>query len=86
VLADLIMPRMTGTDLASQLKSLHPGIRILFMTGYADFSENNEESPITQDSVLQKPFSSSSLLEKIREALAANSCEHAGEPKGARFV
>ena len=86
VLADMVMPRMTGTDLAFQLKSLRPGIRILFMTGYADYSENNDESSKTQNSVLQKPFSSSSLLEKIREALAANSCEHAGEPKGARFA
>jgi signal transduction histidine kinase/ActR/RegA family two-component response regulator len=85
VLADMIMPRMTGTDLAFELRSRRPGIRILFMTGYADFSENNDESSLTPDSVLQKPFSSTSLLEKIREALAANSCEHAGEPKGARI-
>ena len=85
VLADMIMPRMTGTDLAFELRSRRPGIRILFMTGYADFSENNDESSLAPDSVLQKPFSSTSLLEKIREALATNSCEHAGEPKGARI-
>ena len=69
VLSDMVMPRMSGTELATQLKNKRPDLKILFMTGYAGYSAreaNGAERPM----MLQKPFSRQSLLEKIREALA----------------
>jgi two-component system cell cycle sensor histidine kinase/response regulator CckA len=70
VLTDVVMPNMNGGELASRLARLHPEMRILFMSGYA-------AEPIVQrfghDSAafLQKPFTSITLAEKIRQVLDA---------------
>jgi two-component system cell cycle sensor histidine kinase/response regulator CckA len=74
------MPRMSGTELATQLCVVRPDLRVIFMTGYAEFSEKNNEKLPAEASVLQKPFSSAALLEKVREILGAAPREH---PSGA---
>ncbi|MDR3579761.1 MAG: ATP-binding protein [Oryzomonas sp.] len=69
LVTDLIMPKMNGRDLARKILSTCPDMKLLFMSGYtADI--------ITQESVLeegvyfiQKPFSLSSIADKVREAL-----------------
>jgi PAS domain S-box-containing protein len=65
VLTDLVMPEMLGTELAVELRRSHPGLPVLFMSGYADVA-----GPIEDPSALiQKPFTSASLLTKVQEAL-----------------
>lgn len=71
LLTDMVMPRMSGVELAQKLKSLRPNIRIIYMTGYAEFSGKNGEAIGDHSSVLQKPFSRPALLEKVREVLLA---------------
>jgi CheY-like chemotaxis protein len=67
VLSDMVMPRMSGTELAAHLKGKRPDAKILFMTGYAGYSaQRGNEGAM----MLQKPFSRPSLLSKVREALA----------------
>ncbi len=67
--SDVIMPEMNGRDLARNLQSIQPNIRLLFMSGYT-------ADVITQQGVLdpsvdfiQKPFSPRALGVKIREML-----------------
>lgn len=69
LLTDMVMPKMSGTELANQLSRSRPDLRVAFMTGYAEFSGNNDERMSAEASVIQKPFSRFILLGKVREAL-----------------
>ncbi|MGV3606026.1 MAG: PAS domain S-box protein [Planctomycetaceae bacterium] len=73
LLTDVVMPEMGGRQLAAVLRERRPGIQVVFMSGYiADdsfLSEQNEESEF----FLQKPFSSRTLVQKIRFALELSS-------------
>lgn len=70
LLTDLVMPKMTGRELAQMLHSMRPDLRILFMTGYP----SNVLGPLANGSVrhkvLNKPFQTSALLKAIRSLLA----------------
>lgn len=67
IVADLIMPRMGGQELAqSALKSI-PNLRVIFMSGYADQAQNNSEGVGGASVLLQKPFTINSLLAHIAD-------------------
>ncbi len=68
LLTDVVMPEIGGVELAEHFASLHPGVPILFMSGY-----NDRLWMRTEDSVnfIQKPFASPALLTRIREMLDA---------------
>jgi FixJ family two-component response regulator len=65
---------MNGTELATSLLASFPSLRVIYMTGYAEFSGNNDERMSAEASVVQKPFSRLTLLEKVREVLGSASC------------
>jgi hypothetical protein len=69
LLTDVVMPGMSGPDLARQLASLRPEIRVLFMSGYTadEIGDHGELAPDT--AFLQKPFSPEGLTAKIEELL-----------------
>ncbi|MFZ3217243.1 MAG: ATP-binding protein [Candidatus Acidiferrales bacterium] len=67
LVTDVSMPRLRGTELAQRLKRMHPGVKIVYMSGY--LRHDGDDSFIADSGHLQKPFSRRSLLEKIREAL-----------------
>jgi CheY-like chemotaxis protein len=69
LLADIVMPKLSGTELAKRLQASRRDLRIIFMTGYADFSSGSGASVPIDLILLQKPFSRASLLEKVREVL-----------------
>ena len=69
VLTDMVMPGKSGSELAETLKRIRPGTRVIYMSGYAEFSGKNGERPPGETRVLQKPFSRNTLLEKVREAM-----------------
>ena len=69
LLTDLVMPRMGGVDLAATLGPLRPGLRILFMSGYAaDTFETGRELP-PGIPLLAKPFSVAALCDAVRRVL-----------------
>lgn len=69
-LIDVMLPSMNGKELATKLLSFCPGIRIIFMSGYApDIAESaipGQNSPF-----LEKPFDLDDLLKVVRQELAA---------------
>jgi CheY-like chemotaxis protein len=68
LLTDMMMPKMSGQDLAKRCLQLRPNLRIIYMSGYApEISEAQEASP--HWGFLQKPFTSRLLLEKLRQTL-----------------
>jgi len=71
VLTDVIMPGMNGRELAEQLVSLQPALRILYMSGYTpDVAVRHGVLEATM-AYLSKPFTPQSLARKVREALDA---------------
>jgi PAS domain S-box-containing protein len=69
LLTDVVMPRIDGRELASQLVALRPNLKILYMSGYTDDVLVNR-GRLTQAAILvQKPFTKNTLLQKVRETL-----------------
>lgn len=65
LLSDVIMPEMNGRELCTKLRELRPGLKTVFMSGYAGDilqEENDSQAPL-----VQKPFTIQSLLSTITE-------------------
>jgi CheY-like chemotaxis protein len=69
LLSDVVMPELGGRELAQGALKLRPGLRILFMSGYnVDIFDGNEVS--SGNGFLQKPFTPSALVQKVRAIMA----------------
>jgi PAS domain S-box-containing protein len=69
VLTDLTMPGMDGYELAEQLRSRHPGLKVLFMSGYAERLMTSDRATQAGTGYVEKPFSVDTLLRRLREVL-----------------
>jgi signal transduction histidine kinase/CheY-like chemotaxis protein len=69
LVSDVVMPTMGGGELARTLLQSHPGMRILFLSGYPLEQQGGEHNALPAGGFLQKPFSDRSLLAKVRESL-----------------
>ena len=69
VLTDVVMPNMSGPELADRLRVLRPELKILFMSGYPrdKFEETRKRGETFH--FIQKPLSSKTLAEKVRGVL-----------------
>jgi two-component system, cell cycle sensor histidine kinase and response regulator CckA len=65
LLTDVIMPRMSGKELAERLVSLKDGVKILYMSGYTDRLIGLDEV----DALVEKPFNRDGLLGAVSRAL-----------------
>lgn len=70
LLTDVIMPGMNGRQVSKQVLMHHPGLAVLFMSGYTDDAILRHGVLEAQMPFLQKPFTPSKLRIKVREALA----------------
>ncbi len=76
LLSDVIMPQMSGPQLAEQLLSRRSGLRVLFMSGFAAPLLGSGGQLKDDVELIDKPFSASTLLGKVGEVLGR---ERAGE-------
>ncbi len=67
LLTDVVMPNMSGRDLAGRAVKLRPELRVLYMSGYTDHAVAYQD--IDGAPFIQKPFSPGALARKIREVL-----------------
>jgi PAS domain S-box-containing protein len=69
LLTDVVMPGVTGPELANELLAMRPDLKVVYMTGYA--GESLEEQGLPSDSflILQKPFRAVDLERKIQQIL-----------------
>ena len=65
----MVMPAMGGPALARKLKPVRPGLKVMFMSGYADATPGDRDVLDEPTLFLQKPFALSVLVDKVREAL-----------------
>jgi two-component system, cell cycle sensor histidine kinase and response regulator CckA len=68
LLTDVVMPGMGGPELTEALRRLRPGLRIVYMSGYADAMRRAKVAE-GGEPFLQKPFSVFDLVRTVREAL-----------------
>lgn len=71
VLLDLTMPVMSGQETYRELKAIRPEIPIILSSGYTEADAVSRFEGMQLAGFLQKPFTASQLLEKIRSATAA---------------
>jgi two-component system cell cycle sensor histidine kinase/response regulator CckA len=67
LLTDLVMPGMTGKDLAAKLAPTRPEMKVVFMSGYTSFTHAGLAD--SEIALLTKPFTREKLLRKLRETL-----------------
>jgi two-component system cell cycle sensor histidine kinase/response regulator CckA len=67
LVTDLVMPNIGGRELAQRLTPLRPQMKVLFMSGYSEYSALDDEE--TGATILQKPFSLDALARNVRRVL-----------------
>jgi len=69
LLTDVVLPEMTGRDLAERLMTQRPGLRVLYMSGYTGDAITHQGRLEPDTEFLQKPFAPEVLLRRIHEVL-----------------
>jgi two-component system cell cycle sensor histidine kinase/response regulator CckA len=75
LLTDVVMPRMSGRQLAEQVRKVKPGVPVLFVSGYTDDAIIRAPSRAQGVGFLQKPFTPVILARAVRELLDAPAAE-----------
>ena len=71
LLTDVVMPRMLGKEAAERIRALRPGVKVLFMSGYAQGVLDCRGVVEVGVNLIQKPFSEAQLLVTLRQIIAS---------------
>jgi two-component system cell cycle sensor histidine kinase/response regulator CckA len=66
LITDLMMPGMTGRQLAEEVRKRYPSVRVLYVTGFADTLFKGVNELGDGESFIEKPFGAEGLLEAVR--------------------
>lgn len=69
LVTDMVMPGMTGQELAISLQSEYPGLCVIFMSGYSEHAASEMAHADPSIRLLTKPFSRAAMLRTVREIL-----------------
>jgi CheY-like chemotaxis protein len=69
LLTDMVMPGMSGPELAKELMARRPLMKVLYMSGYTEYAVVNQGVMERVQSFIWKPFSNAALAQKVREVL-----------------
>jgi two-component system cell cycle sensor histidine kinase/response regulator CckA len=73
LVTDVVMPGIDGYELADRLRSTHSGLRVLYISGYPKESMRRRRLTIDRSRLLEKPFTATHLLQRVREVLDSSS-------------
>jgi PAS domain S-box-containing protein len=76
LLTDVILPKMSGTEIASRLTGLRPEMKVLFMSGYTKNAMAANGTLDSEVNFIQKPWTPRGLCEKIHTVLTTPSSTH----------
>ncbi len=71
LLSDVLMPQMNGPELARRLQVKRPGMKVVYLSGYAERGAVGPDLQQTGLALLHKPFTPDALLQKVRDVLDA---------------
>jgi DNA-binding response OmpR family regulator len=71
VILDMLMPGVSGPELGRRLKDANLSAKLLFVSGYTTESIPLEQANLATEMLLTKPFSQTTLLERIRQLMAS---------------
>ena len=71
VVSDVVMPEMDGPTLAKELRTRNPGLKIIFVSGYAEDAFEKNLPDEVQFNFLAKPFTLKQLVAAVKETMAA---------------
>jgi two-component system cell cycle sensor histidine kinase/response regulator CckA len=69
LVADIVMPFMSGRSLARRLRARRPELRVLFMSGYGATTDGEPIGTVGEPPLLRKPFTAPALLSAVHDAL-----------------
>jgi len=70
LVTDVVMPGVPGPELAGRLAAVRPGLKVLYLSGYADDAVFGHGILEPGSHFLQRPFSQVGFLQKVRAVLA----------------
>jgi CheY-like chemotaxis protein len=70
LVTDVVMPQMSGRELARRLTALRPGLRVLYVSGYTDDAIVRHGMAGAGSAFLAKPFTADALADMVRRLLA----------------
>lgn len=71
LLTDVVMPQMTGLELAQRVSLVHPETKVLYISGYTSDALNRRNMTEPSTAFLQKPFTPDALARRVRAVLDA---------------
>jgi CheY-like chemotaxis protein len=70
IIADILLPGLSGPELAREILSDHPDVKVIFVSGSKDENVLETAELVANERFLSKPYTPETILNAVREALA----------------